>query len=327
MKKGVVVIEGDMPPLERVTTHLHSLDRLMIMLNGKDPGMPVRTGIELYGSPESGKSTLAYYLSGCVKPSGKITLIDLEGGGRKEYVASAVGQSGFSGTVRRVDFVNEKGERRTHEEMLKVGANSLLDDDVNAVILDSAAATMPILEREGDMEEQFVGRRAQVLARWARRWMAWLSTEKDPKLVIIVNHMLQPIMGFGVITPGGATMKFGCSVRLHISREETFEDGSFEALIYLAKLRFGGKPPKRKDRYGRAIIIPGLGVSPEMTMAFDLMDLGAANRTGGYVNILEGENKTRVAKLLTLLKWAREGKTEKFEPFREKMEEINAGAE
>jgi RecA/RadA recombinase len=324
MKKGVVVVEGKMPPLEKTTTNLHALDRLMTVLSGKEPGMPLRTGIELYGIEESGKSTIAYFLSGCVKPTGEITLIDLEGGGRKEYVASAVGQSGFDGIVRMVDFENHKGERRTHEEMLKLGADSLLEDDVNAVILDSAAMVAPKHEMAGDMEEQSVGRRAQVLARWGRRWISHMNLSKEPKLVIVVNHMLQPIGSKGVYTPGGKTLKHGCSVRLHVTRTETFKDGSFEATITLAKLRYGGKPQSRKDRHGRAIIIPGIGVSPEMTLAFDLMDFEVANRAGGYVNILDGENKTRIGRVATLLNWARDGKTEKFAPFRERMEKYNA---
>jgi RecA/RadA recombinase len=320
IKPGKVKAETAEKTNMRVSTGLYMLD--LAIAHEDEIGMPLRTGLELYGKPESGKSSLAYYLAGRVAPTGLITLIDLEVSGRGDYIESAVSQSGFTGTVKEVEWVDGKGKGRSHEQILKVGANTLLDDqgDANALILDSMAMVQPVVEREGDIEQAFMGKRAQVLAKFTRRWLSWIRLEQDkPKLVLLVNHMLADMgsqysptnIDWGFVTPGGFTPKFGCSARLRMTRKETFDDGSFEATIKIDKLRYGGR---HKGRLGRAIIVPGVGVSPHLTAAFDCMELELARRKNS-VQIKDGEEWKNVGRLSTLFDWARAGKYEKFKPF------------
>jgi len=313
----------------RVPTGLAKLD--MALGDGKSLGLPIRCGVEIYGPPESGKSTLAYYLSGRVRGSGTIALIDLEGAGSSEYLVITLNSAGFDGRLHYVEFREPDGKARTHERVLKIGADMLLEDDVHVLILDSAAMIQPVLEREAEIEEVVWGRRAQVLARWSRRWLAWLNLMEDaPKSVFIINHKLKGMDGpYSVVTPGGDTIKFGCAVRLNVTRSETFDDGSFEAEIRVDKMRFGGK---NKHRLGRMIVLPGMGISVDMTTAFDCMEFGFARRKTS-VQVLTSKDADpkddgswqNVAKLATLLDDAKDGKKERFEAFHERMGWYDAG--
>lgn len=318
-------IDGDVPIMERALTGLYKLD--LALAHEDEIGMPIRTGIELYGKPETGKSSMAYYLSGRVKKDGYVTIVDFETSGRSDYVVSAVGQAGFSGKIRWVPRkVGDK--RQTDEDMLDAGAKSLLPeyDDANAVILDSAAMVAPIAETEGKLSDANMGQRAKLLAKWTRMWVPYLNMVEEPKLVLIVNHMLAQMgsqydptnIDWGFSTPGGYTIKFGCAARLRMNRKETFDDGTFEVEIRVDKLRYGGQS---KVKRGRAMIVPGVGVSPALTAAFDCMDLGYARRKN-YVQVLDekdGKEWKNVSRLSDLIRYVREGRVEKFEPFYERI--------
>lgn len=316
--KGNVNIDGDVPKLHRFTSGLHSLDW---SLSGEDGlrGIPLRGGIEIYGHWETGKSSLAYFLSGRVRPTGRIILVDLEGAARLDYLRSSVAQSGFNGTVYRIPF-ESGGVPRPHEDMLQEGADYLLEDDVGCVILDTAAMIQPLPERKGEMEEAFMGRRAQVLAKFMRRCISWINFVKEDKLVIVVNHMLQDMSGFGKTSPGGDTIKFGIFARLWISRAQTkLPFGAFEAEIVVDKLRFGGK---QTDRKARVVIVPGVGVSTGLTAAFDCMTLKEARRQAGtgMVQFKKGDEWVDVLLMNDLVKEVMDGKDESFAPFYEILE-------
>ena len=307
--------EGDIPKLRRFLSGLYSLDKALA--GPRDtPGIPLRGGIEVFGRWETGKSTLGYYIAGRVPNTKKIVLVDLEGGAREEYLRTAVAQSGYSGLVYRVPF-EASGKIRTHEDMLKEGADALLEEGTNALILDSAAMTQPVPEREGDIEEAFMGRRAQVLAKFMRRSMAWINSSKEDKILVVINHMLMNMQGFK-ISPGGDTMKFGIHARLWIHRTESLQDGVFEAEIEVDKLRFGGKD---KERKARVVFLPGIGVSPELTAMFDCMALGEARRQQGtgMVQIKEGEEWKSIARTSAMIKKAMEGQKDDFAPFFERL--------
>ena len=312
--RGTVRVGGSVPTTRRILTGLWGLDQACAGAAG-EPGLPIRGGVEIYGRWETGKSTLAYFLAGRVHPTGRIVLIDLEGGAREDYLRVAVETSGFKGEIYRVEH-EAKGQPRSHEEMLREGADSIRDDDVWCIILDSAAMTQPLPEREGGLDEANMGKRAQVLAKFSRRWGPWINFVKQDKLVIIVNHMLQDMGGYGKISPGGDTLKFGIHTRLWIRRKgETFGKGAFEAEIKVEKLRFGGVD---KARIGRAVIVPGMGVSVELTALFDCMSLGQARRQAGtgMVQFLEeGGDWVKVAKLPTLVERVREGNVSDFASF------------
>lgn len=314
-----ITIIGNLPTTHRVLTGLWDFDQMLAGHNGTI-GMPVLGGLELYGKWETGKSTLAYYLAGCVKPVGKIVLVDLEGGARTDYLIKAVGQSGFEGEIIYVEHEDASKEMRSHESMLEEGANHLHDEEVGCLIVDSMAATRPVAEMKGDLEASYMGRRAQALAKFSRRWGPIVQYMKKDQLVILVNHMLQSFDGFGKISPGGDTPKFWINARLWISRTETFDNGDFTSKVEVEKLRFGGKTPRKKGkdsvRSCEVVFLQGLGISPALSNLWAAMKLGLARRQKGtgMVQYQLGDDWEKIAKLPTIFNRTRKGDTAWVKP-------------
>lgn len=305
-----IKIVGKVPKITRIKTKIADLDEAFCGYNGEQ-GIPLRGGIEIYGRWETGKSTVANYISGLVRPQGTIVLVDLEGGARFEYLQRSVGQSGFEGTIIYVEHI-KKGKPRTHEEMLTEATNLLFEEDVGCLILDSAAISRSVKEMEGDIGESNMGRRAQLLAQWARKWVGIVNYMRDDKLVITVNHMLQSFDGFGKYSPGGDTLKFGNFAKVWIRRVETFPNGDFISAIEIDKFRFGGRRPSKTGRKAELVILQGLGVSPELSNLWGVMRRGHAKRTQGsgmvsFRTTASGDDWTKVAKRTTLFDRAREG--------------------
>lgn len=310
-----IKVIGKVPKIRRIPTGIADLDLALAGYNSS-VGMPLRGGIEIYGRWETGKSTLANYLAGVVRQEGTIVLCDLEGGARLDYLKRSVGQSGFKGTIVYIEHENEDGSRRTHEQMLQKTNDYLFDEDTSAIILDSAAISRSVKEMEGEIGESNMGKRAQMLAQWARQWMGIVNYMSDDKLVITVNHMLQSYDGFGKYSPGGDTLKFGNFAKLWIRRKETFNNGDFTSEILVDKFRFGGKRPTKYGRKAEIVILQGLGVSPELSNLWAVMRRGFARRTkgSGMVSYIknremgeEGTEWVKTAKLATIFGRVREG--------------------
>ena len=325
MTSNLILVEGTIPTVERFKTGLWSLDHALGQ-NGMW-GAPLRSIYEIYGHPHVGKSSLSYYLAGRVQPTGKIVIADIEGTMDGAYLTSCVGQSGFHGTIKIVDYADKKGPRH-HEAMMQEAADALYDDEtVNASVVDSLGMIQPIMEREGDLEEAFVGRRALIVAKWARRASAWLRSASRGKATFVVNHVNPIIGGRGHVTPGGQALKYAASVRLMMYRAETLDetDGTFLAECKIEKLRYGGVA---KERKGLVVIIPGIGISPLLTSMFDCITLGLAKREASIKAMVRGE-WTSVGRIGSLLEAARNGDTGRFDVFREMldMKDMTPGAE
>ena len=314
---NMIEVEGQTYTIERTSSGLYSLDKI---LGG---GMPLRVAYELYGNPFVGKTTLALYLAGKVKPSGKIGVVDLEMALEHNYLASAVAQSGFDGKVKVVDFyVTKAGEKklRPHEEMIGDAAKSLLDPEMNAIIIDSIGMFTPIAEQEGDIGEAFMGQRARDMAQFTRKVMPYLRIADGAKAAFIVNHVHDELGGRGRVTPGGVVFKYGAAVRLMMYRGDAdFPGGCFRALLVVDKLRYGGVI--RDENKAFAFVVPGVGISPGMSALLDCVDLGIAER-GAYVK-LRGKSVGRLKKLVEA---AQERDETALAPFAEELKkEVSSG--
>lgn len=323
-----VEFKGQSPDVVRVMSGLWSLDHTALGFQGQY-GMPLRSLYEIYGRPGSGKSSLAYYLAGRVRSPGRVLIADLEANLDKKYVVEAVTRSGFSGTVQSVDYKDPKDKPRSHERMIQDLADAILEeDDVTAGILDSLGMLTPIPEQAKDLGESTMGVRAKVTADFSRRTANKLLLCPEPKAMFVVNHVHDPIGGRGHITPGGETLKYMSNVRLWLYRLETLKDGSFCTEAKVEKLKYGGVHTTRK---GLVFIIPGYGVSPEMTAVFDCINLGLAERsTTVKMDVLDtktGKFKSRSMGYLekNLVVWAKEGKKFQFDPFYEALSKYDAG--
>lgn len=308
--------DSEVADVRRIRTGLFSVD----MAHGFQGNLGVTlNGIhEFYGRQETGKSTLAYYLAGCLDQKGKVVLIDLENSINPDYVPVAMSQSGFSGKIKVVNFVERKKDittARPHEKLATEGADLLRDLDVTALVLDSVGLFQPIQEREGEIGEAIMGKRAKAVAQFVRRCETWLLEQAlagHYKAVFIVNHVLSRMGGRGHYSPGGDTKDFAFSSRNWMYRVDSqFPDGCFQAEIKLEKLRWGGT---HKDRKGIVFIIPGLGVARGMTAMLDCVRLGLAKR--GNVVKIGSKSMGRISKLI---EHEREGNMNKFNPFFEEL--------
>ncbi len=312
-----VSIIGNYPSVIRARTGLFSLDRA---LEGRgELGAPMRSIYEVYGYPNSGKSTLCYYLAGVLSSQNEIGICDLELADM-EYLRRAVGMSGFEGVVRMCDLQDEKGKEKPHEKVMQQMVE-LLDTTSGTVILDSVGAIRPIPEAAGDFGEAFVGRRAKLVAQVSRALSGSLRLKEDDAIAFIINHTHQIIGGRGHTTAGGETLKYMATVRMMIWTEETLrneeDEKTFGYLVagQVEKLRFGSK-----GRTFNYYIVPGLGVHPGVSAMFDCFALGLADR-GNTVKI-DGKSLGYLKK--DLLEYALTGKTLKFEPFQLKLKEYES---
>ena len=327
-----IKVIATIPELERYTTGLYTLDRALGFQGNN--GMPVGSMVEMYGKWESGKTTLALYLAGMVQPEGRIVIGDLEGSLKPDYLVSVLAQAGFDGTVELVDWKEGK-KVKTHEGIAKETADALMEEDVSAVMLDSVGAFQPKVEREGDIEEAFMGKRAQAMSKYPRRCAAWLRLTDFTKMSFIINHVLTKMGSKGLTTPGGDAIKFLSRVRMRMWRtwgnekpNYSAEDG-FLARVKVEKMTFGGS--HGGERIGQVFIIPGIGVSQPMTAVFDCIALGLADRTSHGIKvpyIIAGKEEKKVAgKLKVLIKDASEGKEKRFKRFYELLQEAKDDTE
>ena len=276
---GQVEVRGDVYPVAYVATKLWSLDRALGFKS--DVGLTVRSLIELYGPPATGKSTLGKYLMAQLSPEGKIWIADVEGTLDKKYAKQALENAGFKGILCVSDYKNTDKRKpllRSHEEQLQDAIDALLEDDVNAGMLDSIGMFNPIIAQKKDLGERTVGQRAMTMADASRRICAWLRIVERPKLFIYINHTHPNIGGRGFDTPGGETKKYAANVRMWIRRIESdipADTGNFLAEVRVQKLKVGSANPSRK---GLVYFIPGYGVSKEMTDVFDCINEGVAKR-------------------------------------------------
>jgi len=333
VQKNEATVVGDVYPVTRFETGLWSLDRALGFRG--DNGMPLRSLVELYGNEHSGKSTLAWYLSAKIKPEGTLWIADLEGTLDPEYIKTVVENAGFQGTVRVADYAETKrGNRamRSHEAQLQDAIDALLQDEVNAAVIDSIGMFFPIVDRSKDLGERSVGQRAKTIADASRRVVAWLRVVETPKLVFYINHVHPNIGGRGFDTPGGETKKFAANVRMWLRRIESDipeGSGNFLAEARIQKLKFGGAS---SDRRGLVFFIPGFGVSPEMTAVFDCIRLGLAER-GAVIKMeqMDADDKkfksTSMGRVGTLIDRAMEPEKNRkmFEPFYDALEKYEKG--
>jgi RecA/RadA recombinase len=288
----------------------------MALSNRGDLGAPMRSIYEIYGYPNSGKSTLCYYLSGKLSTTGDIAICDLELADMN-YLRSAIGMSGYKGTVHMVNMDGDKGRPSTHESMM-AGMVEYLEGDAGAVILDSVGAIQPIAEAAGDFGEAFVGKRAKLVAQVSRAMSGALRLKKEESAAFVINHTHQIIGGRGHTTAGGETLKYMAAVRIMVWTAETIKNTDETDILgfvvkgQVEKLRFGGRG---KD-FGY-YIVPGLGVHPGVTAMFDCFDLGLADRSGTVK--IDGKSLGYLKK--DFLEYALTGKNRKFEPFQELLQQ------
>lgn len=307
-----LTVTGIYPKIERLESGLYSLDSALRSVSG-GLGLPLRTIYEIYGRPGVGKSSLSYYLAGktahTLNPKSRVDLCDLEVLD-PDYVVSSMERAGFEGTLNYIGIKDEKNKRRTHEAMVQELVDNLCIDAVSCGVLDSVGAIVPVAEAEGEVGEANMGRRAKFVAQIARKSIRNLRDLEIAKALFIVNHVAAVIGGRGHTTPGGESVKFLGAVRLMVWQDEIITNSKDEMVAFVAqgqveKLRYGAKGRKFKF-----VVIPGYGVSRELTALIDCVELGLATRK---TTVKVG--KDNIGYLSKLVESARSGYDKTFEPF------------
>ena len=309
-----VKVEGDYPQVERSLTGIFSIDRALGDPYKKKWGMPLRCLYEIYGHTHTGKSTLSYYLAGRVDGKNDIYLADLEGLDR-DYLKTAVGASGFDGTVYIIPYNDAKGKLRSHEEVITEMVDSVWEETVSSGILDAIGAVQPRGEVAGDIGEAFIGLRARAMAQVSRRAAANLRTGASPSAVFFINHQHPIIGGRGHTTPGGVVKGYmsGARIQTWVKERITSSEGELLGILCegkVRKLRFGGA-----HRVFQFVIIPGQGISPGLSAMFDCIELGLAERKS-TIKI----GKKSMGRIGRLMEAGREGREIAFAPFYEQLE-------
>jgi RecA/RadA recombinase len=321
----MVTLTGDYPQLERIRTGIYSLDHAVGNPYTKEWGWPLRTLAEMYGPPETGKTTIGLHIMGRINPKGKILLACLEGID-KNYVANALTNSGFTGEVEFIPYQDKKGDPLGHARMLTAGVNRLGRElNVSGFLLDSIAAVLPPARDDDDsiIGEGFMMDRAKFMKDMEARIESKLLNRKTPAMFIGLNHVSESTdPRKGSQTPGGTGPKFHSAIRINLWKKEVFPPRDnldpewvmkgFVTEGTVEKNRFGGK-----GRKFRLYIVPGRGVHIGMSALFDACVMGLAERTKtGYIKV----GDVSYGRIGTFVKDAWEGKDESFTPFLEIME-------
>jgi RecA/RadA recombinase len=320
-------IIGDYPPVVRALTGLWSFDRAIGNPFSAEWGVPLRSLIEIFGPPESGKTSLGYTIAAAARESGHIMLASLEFTDKK-YLENVMRHSGFHGTVEFLDFHDAAGKWLGHAKLLTDAVNRLgREEEIVALILDSVAAIVPPAREEGIIGEGFMADRAKFMKDMCSRVEAKLMNRTTPATFIALNHVTQSLDPYnkGHVTPGGTGLKFHGVMRVYMYRKEVFPKPAdtdkskllkgFVAEGHLEKLRFGGR-----GRRFRVYIVPGVGVHSGMTAMFDCIALKVGARSDKGMISLQDSTMGRIG---SFVEAAYTGKDEKFEPFLEVLADYN----
>ena len=306
----MIEVEGEYPVIERFQTGILSLD--MALSNGPYIGAPLRVVYEIFGKPGVGKSTLTYYLSGKINKTGNIYVASLESFDR-DYVVQSVTPSGFEGKIKLIDM-QEKGKTRSHEAVLTDLIKAVTNDDFNAGIFDSIGALIPTAEMEGELTDANMGVRARLVSKIAKKFSWNLINSERMGAIFIINHQHEVIGGMGHTTAGGVTLKYHSRVRMGLWSETIkLSDEVAGYLVHgtIEKLSMG-----KTGRKFQLILLPGYGISPDLSAMFDCFELGLAKRDKSIQ--VDGQSLGYLSKFFEA---AREGRTEMFAPFYAKLED------
>jgi len=257
-----IEIIGEPVFIHRVNTGLYTLDRACINTRG-DIGFPVGTIIQFAGSTGVGKSTSVYSLSGMLANmlETNISLADFEGFDA-EYLLDVLKAQGYKGKLHLI-------QKETDEDALGELIEDIKSEKYGMGIVDSVGAISPISEKESDLGEANMGRRAFLTNQFSRKMMSHLRYNK--KNVFMINHLHADMGGFGMRSPGGTTMKYLFGINVRMKRAETYDDGSFVVVGNVRKNKFGlGK------RNFFLFILAGKGIHKGLTAVWDSIILKKA---------------------------------------------------
>lgn len=203
--------------VEFIPTDVLTLD---LALGG---GMPRGRIIEIFGKEGGGKSMTAYLTIASAQRRGMLcALIDVEHTYSKEFGAK-LGIKNDELFFSQPDY---------GEQALDIVDNIISTGTFGIVAVDSVAALVPKAELDGEVGDQHVAQQARMMSQFLRRITAAASNSKT--IVIFINQVrdvisTMPVWGESTTTPGGRALKFYSSVRLKVTKAQTYKSTDKQA--------------------------------------------------------------------------------------------------
>ena len=236
-------------------------------------GVPKGRIIEIYGPESSGKTTLALHiLASAQKAGGIAAFIDAEHALDPVY-AHNLG-------VNTDDLLIS--QPATGEEALEITDALVRSGAVDAIVIDSVAALVPLSEIEAEMGDSVVGLQARLMSQALRKLAGSISKTKC--VVIFINQLREKIgvmYGNPETTTGGRALKFYSSVRLEVQRVETLSVGGTKVGNHTRVKVMKNKvaPPFREAEFD---IIYGEGISRTSELVDTGLKLGLIEKGGSW---------------------------------------------
>lgn len=179
-------------------------------------GYPKGRIIEIYGPESSGKTTFALFaIAEAQKLGGLAAFIDAEHSIDIKH-AEKMGVDLEKILISQPD---------SGEQALQLVDHLVSTREFAIVVIDSVAALTPIVELEGNMEDQTIGAQARLLSKSMRKLSGIIN--KTNTIVIFINQIREKvgvIFGNPEITPGGRALKFASSLRMDIRLKERIKN-------------------------------------------------------------------------------------------------------
>lgn len=299
----------ELKPIVHIPLGLWSFDRAFVGYQNV-LGLPLDGFIEIAGPTSVGKSSLMTSLAGLISQkldNKKIGLVDMEGFD-PQVMSTFLEKAGFGG---KVIYCNAP----TNDEKSLDNLIDTMFDETSVGILDSIGAISPIAEKEGELGEANMGRRAKLLAQFSRKAIHMMNSTVTPKLIMMSNHLNLPLGngGRGFITPGGETKKYLSTAIIRVKRKEEFLDGSYviEGTVYKNRYGFKGKT-------FHIFMLAGYGIHLGLTAMYEGMLCDKVTRKGG---VRIGDTfYGRLKEIIT--KNSREEDQSFFQPFHDVLKEV-----
>lgn len=256
--------------IPRIHTGSYKLDNV---LGG---GWPEGRIIELFGEASSGKTTCAIHAVKEAQKEGKVCgYIDAEHSLDPVYAFEGIGADQKSLIFQQPD---------SGEEALQL-VESMVEEGVGFIILDSVASLVPQAELDGDIGDDHVGLLARLMSQTLRKLS---STVKEANATVILVNQLRSTIGqmFGPdeTTPGGRALKFYSSVRLRLAPSSHVKDGGktvankIRARCVKNKTAAPFKKDKLQIRYGE-------GLDRAFELVSHAEEMGAVQQAGSWYKI------------------------------------------
>lgn len=308
--------EGDHHTFGRVVTGHYSLDHALAGgREGEIIGFPTRTLCEFESEGSGvGKTTFSLHILGKISKARdnlSIACAELEPQD-ESVVGNVLSNTGYSAPFYWINYPkNAKGSVDDRDEMLLQELLYKINDNPPCLgLLDSIASLSSMAEKEGDLGDANMGRRAYPMAQFVRRASKLLGKHDLESCIIMNNHLYEKMGAIGpakqFTSPGGRVKEFerSLAIRLKIPYVEYISSG--ESRVKGEWQELGAwilEGEVRKNRAGRpgtkfqVFIYGGRCVHDGMTSLIDCLASGLAKIKAGKV-VMDGTDYGLLKKII-----------------------------